>query len=166
MPKDAAASRAAPRRPPDERRPTSAARRALADELKGRIELDNPVGLVTATSLVNEAVETYLKNRMDDARNGVGRANTRSVKICRSVAENWIKPILGELQVRHLTPGRLDTYFRNDVPPTRYADVRKIIHAFIKWLLVRTGHVQAVRFVDTRRQPWPRARGPRPMLGT
>ena len=53
------------------------------------------------------------------------------------MAENWIKPILGELQVRHLTPGRLDTYFRNDVPPTRYADVRKILHAFIKWLLVQ-----------------------------
>jgi len=109
----------------------------LADELKGRIELENPSGLVARTSLVNEAVETYLKNRMDDGRNGVGRANPRSVKIYRSVAENWIKPILGELQVRHLTPGRLDTYFRNDVPPTRYADVRKILHAFINWLTSR-----------------------------
>ena len=118
-------------------RTQTAARRALADELKGRIELENPSGLVARTSLVNEAVETYLKNRMDDARNGVGRANPRSVKIYRSVAENWIKPILGELQVRHLTPGRLDTYFRNDVPPTRYADVRKILHAFIKWLIVQ-----------------------------
>ena len=147
-------------------RTQTAARRALADELTGRIELENPSGLVAPTSIVNEAVETYLKNRMDDARNGVGRANPRSVKIYRSVAENWIKPILGEFRVRHLTPGRLDTYFRNDVPSTRYADVRKIIHAFIKWLLVRAGHVQAVRFVDTRRQPWPRAQGPRPMLGT
>lgn len=118
-------------------RTETAARRALADELKERIELENPDGVVTATSLVNEAVETYLTNRMTDARNGVGRANPRSVKIYRSVSENWIKPILGELQVRHLTPGRLDTYFRNDVPPTRYADVRKILHAFIKWLLVQ-----------------------------
>lgn len=118
-------------------RTETAARRALADELKGRLERDNPSGLVTPTSLVNEAVETYLANRMEDARNGIGRANPRSVKIYRSVAENWIKPILGELQVRNLTSGRLDTYFRNDVPPMRYADVRKILHAFIKWLIVQ-----------------------------
>jgi integrase len=118
-------------------RTETAARRALVDELKERIGLENPGGLVTPTSLVNEAVETYLTNRMDDARNGVGRANPRSVKIYRSVAENWIKPVLRDLQVRHLTPGRLDTYFRNDVPPTRYADVRKILHAFVKWLVVQ-----------------------------
>ena len=55
------------------------------------------------------ALETYLTNRMDDARNGIGRANPRSVKIYRSGAENWIKPILGELQVRHLKPARLAT---------------------------------------------------------
>lgn len=73
-------------------RTETAARRALADELKERIELENPNGLVTSTSLVNEAVETYLTNRMDDARNGIGRANPRSVRIYRSVAENWIKP--------------------------------------------------------------------------
>lgn len=118
-------------------RTETAARRALADELKERIALEHPSGLVIPSSLVNEAVETYLTNRMADARNGVGRANPRSVKIYRSVAENWIKPILGDLQVRHLTPGRLDTYFRNDVPPTRYADVRKVLHAFIKWLVVQ-----------------------------
>ena len=118
-------------------RTQTAARRALAEELKERIELENPDGLVTPTSLVNEAVETYLTNRMHDARNGIGRANPRSIKIYRSVAHNWITPILGELQVRHLTPGRLDNYFRNDVPPTRYADVRKILHAFLKWLLVQ-----------------------------
>ncbi|MGD9962197.1 tyrosine-type recombinase/integrase [Nocardioides sp.] len=118
-------------------RTETASRRALADELKERIEFENLNSLVTTASLVNEAVDIYLMNRMDDARNGIGRANPRSVKIYRSVAENWIKPILGELQVRQLTPGRLDTYFRNDVPPTRYADVRKILHAFIKWLVVQ-----------------------------
>jgi len=118
-------------------RTETAARRALADEMKECIELENPHGLVTPSSLVNEAAEIYLTNRMYDARNGIGRANPRSVKIYRSVAENWIKPILGDLQVRHLTPGRLDAYFRSDVPPTRYADVRKILHAFIKWLLVQ-----------------------------
>jgi len=118
-------------------RTATAARRALADELQDRLERDNLTGAVTPTSFVNEAVETYLTNRLDDARNGIGRANPRSVKIYRSVAENWIKPILGELQVRHLTPGRLDSYFRNDVPPMRYADVRKNLHAFIKWLIVQ-----------------------------
>lgn len=118
-------------------RTETVARRALAEELEERIKLDNPSGLVTTTSIVNEAVETYLTNRMHDARNGIGRANPRSVRIYRSVAENWITPILGELQVRHLTPGRLDTYFRNDIPPRRYADVRKILHAFIKWLIVQ-----------------------------
>lgn len=118
-------------------RTETAARRALAEELKERLELENPDGPVTPTSRVNEAVETYLTNRMHDARNGIGRANPRSIKIYRSVARNWITPILGELQVRHLTPGRLDTYFRNEVPPTRYADVRKILHAFLKWLLVQ-----------------------------
>lgn len=87
-------------------RTQTAARRALADELKGRIQLDNPSGPVTPTTLVNEAVEIYLTNRMYDARNGIGRANPRSVKIYRSVAENWIKQILGELRVRHLTPRR------------------------------------------------------------
>ena len=115
----------------------TAARRALAEELKERIELEYPNGPVTPTSLVNEAIETYLTNRADDARNGIGRANPRSIKIYRSVARNWITPILRELQVRHLTPGRLDHYFRNEVPPTRYADVRKILHAFLKWLLVQ-----------------------------
>jgi hypothetical protein len=59
------------------------------------------------------------------------------VKIYRSVAENWITPTLGELQVRHLTAGRLDSYFRNDVPPTRFADVRNILHAFVKGLVVQ-----------------------------
>ena len=104
-------------------RTEAAARRALADELEERVELENAHGLVTPTSLVNEAVDIYLANRMDDARNGIGRANPRSVKIYRSVAENWITPILGELQVRHLTAGRLDAYFRTDIPPGRYADV-------------------------------------------
>ena len=61
-------------------RTASAARRALADELKERLERDNPNGLVTPTSHVNEAVEIFLTNRMDDARNGIGRANPRSVK--------------------------------------------------------------------------------------
>jgi integrase len=118
-------------------RTEAGARRALKEELDERLELDNPSGLVTPTSLVREAVETYLTNRMDDARNGIGRANPRSVKIYRSVADSWITPILGGLQVRNLTAGRLDNYFRHDVPPTRYADVRKILHAFIKWLIVQ-----------------------------
>jgi integrase len=118
-------------------RTETAARRALKAELEERLVLDSPHALVTPTSGVNEAVETYLTNRMDDARNGIGRANPRSVKIYRSIAENWIKPILGELQVRDLSAGRLDSYFRNDVPPTRYADVRKVLHAFIKWLHVQ-----------------------------
>jgi integrase len=118
-------------------RTEAAARRALADELVERVELENAHGPVTPTSLVNEAVDIYLANRMDDARTGIGRANPRSVKIYRSVAENWITPILGELQVRHLTAGRLDAYFRTDIPAGRYADVRKILHAFIKWLLVQ-----------------------------
>jgi integrase len=46
-------------------------------------------------------------------------------------------PLLGELQVRHLTAGRLDAYFRKDVPPTRYSDVRKVLHGFLSWLVVQ-----------------------------
>lgn len=118
-------------------RTETAARRALADELEERIEFENRHGQVTPTTLVNVAVETYLTHRMDDARSGIGRANPRSVKIYRSVADNWVTPFLGDLQLRHLTPGRLDTFFRNDVPPSRYEDVRKILHAFIKWLVVQ-----------------------------
>lgn len=118
-------------------RTEATARRAVMDEVEERLELDNPTGLVTPTSLVAEAVETYLTNRMDDARNGIGRANRRSVKIYRSLAENWIIPFLGQLRVRNLTPGRLDVYFRRDIPPTRYADVRKVLHAFVKWLVVQ-----------------------------
>lgn len=118
-------------------RTEAAARRAVTDEVGERLELDNPTGLVTASSLVADAVETYLTNRMADARNGIGRANRRSVKIYRSLAENWISPFLGELRVRGLTPGRLDAYFRHDIPPTRYQDVRKVLHAFVKWLVVQ-----------------------------
>ena len=59
-------------------RTETAARRALAEELKERIELENPDGPVTPTSRVNEAVETYLTNRMHDARNGIGRAKVES----------------------------------------------------------------------------------------
>jgi hypothetical protein len=118
-------------------RTEAAARSALMSELAERLESDSPQGLVAPTTLVHEAVETYLTNRMVDARNGIGRANPRSVRIYRSVAKNWITPILGDLQVRHLTAGRLDKYFRKDVPPTRYADVRKILHAFVKWLIVQ-----------------------------
>jgi integrase len=118
-------------------RTEAAARRAVTDEVGERLELDNPTGLVTATSLVGDAVEIYLTNRMADARNGIGRANRRSVKIYRSLAENWITPYLGELRVRNLTPSRLDAYFRHDIPPTRYPDVRKVLHAFVKWLVVQ-----------------------------
>jgi integrase len=118
-------------------RTEATARRAVMDEVEERLELDNPTGLVTPTSLVSDAVEAYLTNRMNDARNGIGRANRRSVRIYRSLAENWITPYLGELRVRSLTPGRLDAYFRRDIPPTRYPDVRKALHAFVKWLVVQ-----------------------------
>jgi hypothetical protein len=65
-------------------RTEATARRAVMDEVEERLELGNPAGLVTATSLVGDAVETYLTNRMNDARNGIGRANRRSVKVYRS----------------------------------------------------------------------------------
>lgn len=118
-------------------RTEAAARRAVAGEVEERLALDNPTGLVTATSRVGDAVDTYLANRMADACNGIGRANRRSVKIYRSLADNWITPFLGELRVRNLTPGRLDAYSRHDIPPTRYQDVRKVLHAFFKWLVVQ-----------------------------
>ncbi len=119
-------------------RTETAARRALLDEIEERLEFGASAGsLVTPKSRVSQALEIYLTNRMDDARNGIGRANPRSIKIYRSVAENWIVPILGQLQVRHLNSGRLDDYFRNDVPPSRYPDVRKTLHSFIKWLIVQ-----------------------------
>jgi integrase len=122
-------------------RTEAAARRALMEEIDARLDLGAPAeSQVSSSTRVSEAVEVYLTNRMQDARNGIGRANPRSVKTYRSVAENWIVPSLGQLQVRHLIPGRLDSYFRNDVPPSRYADVRKALHAFIKWLIVQGAH--------------------------
>lgn len=119
-------------------RTEAAARRALMEEIEERLDLGALTeSLVSSTTRVSEAMEVYLTNRMQDARNGIGRANPRSIKIYRSVAENWIVPMLGQLQVRHLIPGRLDSYFRNEVPPSRYPDVRKALHAFIKWLIVQ-----------------------------
>ncbi|WP_310963904.1 hypothetical protein [Nocardioides terrisoli] len=67
------------------------ARRALTDEIAERIELDTG-GLVSARSLVKEAVAIYLDQRMEDARTGIGRASTRSIKQYRSLARNWIVP--------------------------------------------------------------------------
>ncbi|WP_148575652.1 tyrosine-type recombinase/integrase [Nocardioides caldifontis] len=107
------------------------------DELRERLEAETSAGEVGPSTSVRLAIETYLERRLEDARNGVGRANPRSIKIYRSVATNWIVPILGELQVRHLTPGRLDGYFRRDVPPSRYPDVRKVLHGFLGWLVVQ-----------------------------
>ncbi len=119
-------------------RSETAARRALVEAVEARLELELPVASqITPATRVREAVEIYLTNRLDDARKGIGRANPRSVKIYRSLAANWIVPSLGELQVRHLTSGRLDYYFRNEVPPSRYPDVRKALHAFTKWLVVQ-----------------------------
>jgi len=118
-------------------RTAAEARQALLAELEDRLALDGPQGLVEPTSLVHEAVTIYLAHRLEDARNGIGRANPRSVKTYASVALNWITPFLGQIPVRHLTAGRLDHYFRTDVPPNRYADVRKILHAFIRWLIVQ-----------------------------
>lgn len=117
-------------------RTESSARQALLAEIDERIELDTG-GLVSARSLVKDAVDIYLDQRMDDARTGIGGASTRSIKAYRSLARNWIAPALGNLQVRHLTPGRLDQYFRTEVPPTRYSDVRKTMHTFVKWLIVQ-----------------------------
>ncbi|WP_067432776.1 CorA family divalent cation transporter [Nocardioides jensenii] len=105
-------------------------------EIGERIELETG-GPVDARTLVKDAVEIYLDQRMEDARTGIGRASTRSIKQYGSLARNWIVPNLGNLQVRHLTSGRLDRYFRIEVTPTRYSDVRKTLHAFVEWLVVQ-----------------------------
>ena len=117
-------------------RTESEARQALLAEIEERLN-DLSDGTVETTTSVTDAVELYFTNRMADARAGIGRANPRSVRIYRSTAKNWIAPYLGDLAVRELTSGRLDRYFRRDVSASRYADVRKVLHAFIKWLIIQ-----------------------------
>lgn len=117
------------------------ARQALLDEIDERLN-DLSDGTVETTTSVSDAAEIYFENRMIDARAGIGRANPRSIKIYRSTAKNWITPYLGDLAVRELTSGRLDRYFRRDVSPSRYTDTRKVLHAFVKWLIIQ-GVLQA-----------------------
>jgi hypothetical protein len=71
------------------------------EEIEERLELDDLNGLVGAAAPMPEAFETYLANRMQDARNGIGRANPRSTNIYRSVAVNWIAP---RGTARHVLP--------------------------------------------------------------
>src|SRR5690606_7682532 len=85
-------------------RTQAAARDALLAEIHARLDLDSG-GLVSESALVERAIEIYFDHRFDDARAGIGRATVRSIRQYRSIAGNWIVPTLGNLQVRHLTPG-------------------------------------------------------------
>lgn len=135
------------------------ARQALLDEIDERRD-DLSDGTVETTTSVSDAVEVDFANRMVDARAGIGRANPRSIKIYRSTAKNWITPYLGDLAVCELTSGRLDRYFRRDVPPSRYTDTRKVLNAFVRWLIIQ-GVLQAdpaLNLLNYQRQT-PRKRG-------